>query len=229
MIDFMRHKIRKNFCNAQQLELFSPKEFVKRPKPDQEVFEKLVLPYTESFKKAYDFASRKLADLHRELPVSYFLPRFDSMFFNGLFIGHLKTLIGNENFGRTAEGREYLQLGDYIVFFKKVDDDLTPKNIKTLSSSCIDAQYAKKGSRASAVVYIGYKPSDFSWEVLDGIFAIYRDVERGERWTSDLLMLQSINAVTNSSSDAEYLFVQEKIDNTEPRVKIRKPAESIAM
>ena len=212
----MRHKRNHFFHSVQEQVLFDTAQYVKRPKPNQKEFEELILPYIPIFRKAFAQAASELWKLHANHPPHHFLSRFDAMFFNGKFIGVLKDLIGWEYFGVTVEGRDYMRIGSYIIFFKKVGANLEPQNLRTENTERINAQYARITEEPCSIIFIGYKPAN--WNVLSGLYAIYQDKEQSQYWVSDLLAVQQIQGQEMGIDDP----VTVTVDLEQPLVRIRQ-------
>lgn len=219
----MHHKCNHFSHFMQEQVLFDTAQYVKRPKPNQKEFEDLILPYVPLFKNAYAQAASELWKLRANHPPHHFLPRFDAMFFNGKFIGILKDLIGREYFGVTAEGRDYLKIGNYMVFFKKVSTNLEPHNLSTGNTARINAQYARITEEPCSIIFIGYMPMIDNWNVLCGLYAIYQDKEQSQRWVSDLLTVQQIQSQEMRLDDSVVVTV----DLEQPLVRIRQKEAQI--
>lgn len=214
----MRYKSNHLDQFTQEQLLFDTAQYVKRPKPNQKEFEKLILPYVPIFRIAFEQAASELWKLRTNNPPHHFLSRFNAMFFNGKYIGILKDLIGRESFGITAEGRDYLRIGNYIVFFKKVGANLEPKNLRTENTDRINAQYARITEEPCSIIFIGYKPSIGNWNELNGLYAIYQDKEQSQHWVSDLLAIQQIKNHEITIDDSEFITVNLE----QPLVRIRQ-------
>jgi len=204
----------------QEQVLFDTAQYVKRPRSNQKEFEELILPYIPKFEQAYAQSAFELRELHQNHPPHHFLSRFDAMFFNGKFIGILKDIIGWEHFGVNPEGRDFLKVGKYTVFFKKVDANMEPRNLRTGSTDRIDLQYARSTEELSPIIFIGYKPMAGNWSIASGIYAIYRDKEQSQHWVSDLLAIKQIHNIDEKVSIENVLMPT--IDSEKPRVKVRQ-------
>ncbi|BCG54376.1 hypothetical protein [Alistipes indistinctus] len=215
----MNYKSNIFFHREQELFLFDPTKHVKRPTSDQKEFEALIAPFIADIKCSLNETAMALRELHAKNPPHHFLSRFDSMFFNGKFIGILKDTLGVDYFDVNSEGRTYMKLGKYTVFFKKVDSNLNPRNLRTQSTDRIDAQYARISETPSPIVFIGYKPMRGNWSVMDGLYAIYNDKERSKRWVSDLFVIEHIEAI-NKQVIIDNLI--STVDTEQPRIKVRK-------
>jgi len=81
-------------------------------------------------------------------------------------------------------GRMYLQIGGYIVFFKKLGKDYRPQNVKTKNSEKLFHQMALPMEEPTPIVWIGYRTDDIYSE-LTGVYAL-SFIGDDINWISDL-------------------------------------------
>ncbi len=212
----MWHKGNYFFRDAQDQVLFNTDEYVKRPTPNQAEFNALITPYIGQIEEAKNEAMEILNNLHSLYPPHYFLDKADPMSFNGFFIGKLKDKLGHENFYVTSEGRKYWQLGNYMVFIKKLDRNFDTANVTTINTKRIRNQYAKPTEEPKPIVHLGYQVSR-DWGEIIGLYAVSCDKEQNIKWISDISLLERLSKYTETAPQPDNIEV-----NNEPRVKVRE-------
>lgn len=217
----MLYKAKKNYFSAQDQLLFNTDDLIKRPSPDEAEFSSLVLPYIGAIETAVYSAESELQKRHQDLPPYYSNPTLDAHMFNAYVLGKLQDLIGAEQFGETPEGRTYWKLGNYIVYFKKMNQSFEPSNIPTNNTMRISAQYATATEEPKTVIFIGYRGYGNDLSNIEGVYARYLDTERSQGWIIDLAILHRTASYQTTIFDE----TEAPVNNTEPRVKIKRVYE----
>lgn len=153
----MHNKSNFFYRKMQENLLFDTDEFIKRPDSNQQEFEDLLIPYKGDIETASNEALGKLNEFMSANPKHHYLDSALPILYNGFFIGCLKDHIGADKFGLSEANRQFMRLGNYIVYIKKLNDRYEPMNIPTGNTQRISAQYASNTEDPSPVVFLGYR------------------------------------------------------------------------
>lgn len=205
----MHNKSNFFYRKMQENLLFDTDEFIKRPDSNQQEFEDLLIPYKGDIETASNEALGKLNEFMAANPKHHYLDSALPILYNGFFIGCLKDHIGADKFGLSEANRQFMRLGNYIVYIKKLNDRYEPMNIPTGNTQRISAQYASNTEDPSPVVFLGYRFKNGGWSELEGLYVSYIDKESSEKWITDISTLSygqaslSDNVITMPNNNHE--------------------------
>lgn len=189
------------------MKLFDESQMIRRKEADQAKFEEDLYPELPKLSRLIheSFEMYKIEGTNRS--PNYRNRNWDSNTINSNIQGKMISEYGDRI--KFDNGRMYLNLGEYIIFFKKLEKNFRPQNIKTKNSEKLFNQLALPMEEPTPIVWIGYQ-TDKDYSEITGIYAISLTGD-DINWISDLTMertLVNVEFKTNTDSDVSRVRIK---------------------
>jgi hypothetical protein len=181
-------------------ELFSHSQIVKRKTPGQQEFEEEFKKVLIDAKYCMDSALEMMHSERALHPPSYRNKNWASVTINGFLTGLLSKKYPSQM--KPDYGVVRYVSNKALLYFKKLDENYYPNNVRTEKVGLERNQYSLFGDLNIPIIYVGYIP-DKTFDTITGYHAVCIDKWDNIVWISDLTELENYETTSSTSASFE--------------------------